>query len=160
MHRSQTRNESGGYTLIELLIVIAIIATIVGFVLPQLQDAREKGIDAAIRSTYANLRAEAALFRSHSVSDDFDGFCASSANPDVTKFLEAGASRSPHSYTTDADSDGEPEATCNTNTDKTDWAASVELNESGPGGDPVYWCVDSNGFNGETVEEAANGSCA
>ncbi len=51
-----------GFTLIELLVVIAIIGILASVVLASLNTARDKGADAAIKSTINNTRAEAELY--------------------------------------------------------------------------------------------------
>ena len=56
------RNNKKGFTLIELLVVIAIIGILSSVVLASLNTARQRGADAAIKSTINNTRAEAELW--------------------------------------------------------------------------------------------------
>ncbi|MDO8492232.1 MAG: type II secretion system protein [bacterium] len=50
-----------GFTLIELLVVIAIIGILSSVVLASLNTARNKGADAAVKSTLAGIRAQAEI---------------------------------------------------------------------------------------------------
>ncbi len=70
MTKSQTR----GFTLIELLVVIAIIGILASVVLASLNSARNKGADAAIKSSINNARAQAELIYDNSGSS-YDGVC-------------------------------------------------------------------------------------
>ncbi len=50
------------FTLVEILIVVAIIGTLSTVVISNVQGARDKGMDAAAKETLASARAEAAYF--------------------------------------------------------------------------------------------------
>ncbi|MBX4197820.1 type II secretion system GspH family protein [Candidatus Parcubacteria bacterium] len=56
------KNIRKGFTLIELLVVIAIIGILSAVVLASLNNARDKGSNAAIKSTVNNARAQAELY--------------------------------------------------------------------------------------------------
>ena len=64
-----------GFTLIELLVVIAIIGILASVVLASLNTARDKGADAAIKSTINNTRAQAELFYDDN-SNSYTGLCS------------------------------------------------------------------------------------
>ena len=54
-------NTKRGFTLMELLVVIAIIGILASVVLASLNSARNKGADAAIKSSINNTRAQAEI---------------------------------------------------------------------------------------------------
>jgi prepilin-type N-terminal cleavage/methylation domain-containing protein len=54
----------GGFTLLELLVVVAIIGIITALVLVALSSARNKGGDAAVKSNLATVRSRAEIFYS------------------------------------------------------------------------------------------------
>ncbi len=51
-----------GFTLLELLVVVAIIAIIVSVLLVSLNESRNKGVDAAIKSNLGTIRGQSELF--------------------------------------------------------------------------------------------------
>lgn len=61
-HLRDAKGHLKGFTLIELLVVIAIIGILSSVVLASLNTARNKGADAAIKSSLNNARAQAELF--------------------------------------------------------------------------------------------------
>ena len=59
------KNYKKGFTLIEILVVIAIIGILSSIVLASLSSARSKGEDAAIQTTVSNMRVQAELLYSN-----------------------------------------------------------------------------------------------
>ena len=125
-----------GFTLIELLVVIAIIGILASVVLASLNSARDKGADAAIKSTINNVRAQAAIYFEN--NGDYNNFCASLA--------EAAASVN--------NTGGVGTWTCNTDASPTTiFAVSGQLSNPAQ-----YYCVNSTESK-VSASPAANGIC-
>lgn len=74
---SATRFAKSGFTLIELLVVIAIIGILASVVLASLNSARNKGTDAAIKSTFSQLRTQMESYYDTSTAKNYGtaGWC-------------------------------------------------------------------------------------
>jgi len=117
-----------GFTLIELLVVIAIIGILASVVLASLNTARAKGVDAAIKSSINNARAQAEIYYTDN-SQSYAGVCAAAntATPGGIATMKTGATNAGGTVVcTDA---------------TTAWAMSSSLKA-----DTTHWyCVDSTG---------------
>ena len=122
-----------GFTLIELLVVIAIIGILASVVLASLNSARDKGADAAAKSSLNNMRAQAELSYDNN-SNEYDNVCA-----DIADGLAA------------AENAAGP-TDCGNST--TAWAAQVELLGE-IDGSTAYYCVDSTGVSTTTTTDFA-----
>ncbi len=123
-----------GFTIVELLIVIAIIGILVAVVLGALGDARDEGLEAKIKSEMTMLAKRAKVDEAQALTYDVvcgsNGFATSTDIARIITSIERFA----------------PEAVvCNSTTEA--FAASVALSST------THWCVDSAG-TGKNVNVA------
>ncbi len=76
-----------GFTLVELLVVIAIIGVLSSIVLSQLSEARRKGADASIRSTFKNIQTASLLYYDH--FGNYTSICSHEGNSVVPSNISA-----------------------------------------------------------------------
>ncbi|KND49165.1 MAG: hypothetical protein AB203_02090 [Parcubacteria bacterium C7867-008] len=141
-----------GFTLIELLVVIAIIGILSSVVLASLNTARNKGVDAAVKTNLGEARGQAELFYDannfHYVgtAGTVDDVCFSGASVGGVRgiygsvsFAGTSSGGSPTVAMTGSPS-SPTEAACHA--DMTAWAASAPLRHQVN----MYYCVDSTGI--------------
>jgi prepilin-type N-terminal cleavage/methylation domain-containing protein len=164
--RGLALSRSKGFTLIELLVVIAIIGLLAAVVLASVGTARNKGVDAAVKSNLDNARAAAELYASNN-SNSYANVCSvgSSASPAGIATIVGGAATTTGSTVT-AYSNGTtgstaietaPSGSTPAGTVCADgasyWVAQAPLSAS----TGTYWCVDNTGNSkGESALLAAN----
>jgi prepilin-type N-terminal cleavage/methylation domain-containing protein len=144
---------SKGFTLIELLVVVAIIGILAAVILANLNSARTKGTDAAIKAELANSRSQAQLFYDDS-AEVFTDVCTAvggigpivlSATQKLNGAAVVGDNAVAFAY--DASGAAAGSVVCHDSIDA--WAAIVSLKN--PSTLDAGWCVDSTGASKEAT---------
>ena len=118
-------SRKAGFTLIELLVVIAIIAMLSAVVLGQLNQARGKGADAAVKANLSNLRRQAEIYYDKQNPNSYSGMCGGDAT--IAAMITAA------------------NATCNSGQNTYIARAPLNIqNQVNPTSGIDYWCVDAN----------------
>ena len=125
--------KSKGFTIIELLVVVAIIAVLASIVLVNVTSYIAKGKDASIKANLATVRTNAAVFYDNQNPSTYAGFAAAGCvvTGSDTLFTTPRAAIVNAGGTVD----------CAASTASA-WCAKSTLYVSGS------WCVDSTGFSG------------
>ena len=134
-----------GFTLIELLVVIAIIGILSSVVLASLNTARNKGADAATKSSLANARAQSEIFYDDQTPISYVAICTSATG--ISPMTNSAANSSGTTVNNDlATAGAATRTTCHVNPAGTAWVASSPLRSTAG-----YWCVDSTGTSTQKV---------
>ncbi len=127
---------SSGFTIIELIVVIAIIAVLAAIVLVNVTSYIGKGKDAAVEANMDTLLLNSAVYYNDpNNNSDFSGFCT---DPTYTSVAAAVGNDNSVLY-----------ANCGTSPSSTFVACANLVYASGN-----YWCVDSTG-----IKKSESGSC-
>ncbi len=135
-----------GFTLIELIVVIAIITLLSTIVLGSLNSARNKSADSAIKGQMATLRSQAELYNDAN-GNSYANVCnLGAAAPNGTKgiytMLVGAANITASSIVTNAATAGAANTvTCHATVGS--WVAEAPL-KSNPS---IMWCVDNSGVS-------------
>lgn len=151
-----------GFTLLEVLVVAAIIAVLMGVVIAMLTSARSKGGDAGVKSNLKSAIPQGEIFfgTNTAASNSYTNVCTNGvvggAQGVGLMVLTAAKNAGLSSYAINGTGSGTT-ATCNANANA--WAAEVPLSGS-TNASPNMWCVDSVGkAKVETVSIGAGASC-
>jgi prepilin-type N-terminal cleavage/methylation domain-containing protein len=138
-------NLKRGFTLLELLVVVAIIGLLSAVVMASLNSARNKGGDAAVQANLKNAISQGEIFNTSNtaVPNSYTNVCTNGVVGGVNGVgafvLAAAKANGLASYATDGIGTLAT-ATCNDSSGA--WAAEVPLKSVGAN---KMWCVDSTG---------------
>ncbi|MFZ2523483.1 MAG: prepilin-type N-terminal cleavage/methylation domain-containing protein [Minisyncoccia bacterium] len=154
-------NYNKAYTLVELLVVVAIIGVLSSIVITSANQSRAKGIDAAVKTNLVNAKLQAEVYfikNGESFNNGTSNICASDFAQDGTTksiknylitAIEAFGSTS-YTYSTALfTASTATRAACHATANK--WAMESPLKTGG------NWCVDSAGTSKYTNTTLASG---
>jgi prepilin-type N-terminal cleavage/methylation domain-containing protein len=138
---SGTKNKKAGFSLIELLIVIAIIGILSTIILNSLSESRARAYDSKIKQQLSSFRTAAELYFA-SRGDNYApaAVSCSSINSIFNDFSPQ--TGSPGLYIADGNLPPEVQKACRASASA--YAVKVSLYKG-----TSYWCIDSKGFSGE-----------
>src|SRR3989344_1173069 len=135
-----------GFTILELLVVVAMIGILSAIVLTSLSKARYKGGDGGVKSNLRNAISQGEIFYGTNTAavNTYTGVCTNpgpvgGAKTVAEHMLAAVKAAGLTTYVTNAIGTG---ATATCNDSATLWAAEVPLRGAGVN---QMWCVDSSG---------------
>mgnify|MGYP001567426277 FL=1 len=147
------KNFKKGFTLIELLVVIAIIGILASIVLASLTSARNKGKDAAIKSSLSSLRAAGEI--SFDSDTDYRAVCTEAGGAAGESTLSASGEYAKVNTAIDTQKGGTNNTVCNESTNSAAFVAWVPMVTSAQ-----WFCIDSTGIAKSLTSAPAAGVTA
>ncbi len=144
-----------GFTLLELLVVVGLVAVLAAVIIAVLSTARNKGANAGIQSNLFNAISQGEIFfiSNTSVPNSYTAVCTNGAVGGVQgiglNVFTAAKAGGLQNYSTNT-TGGVGVATCNDSA--TAWASEVPLKTGG------FWCVDSTGISKQTNNSIGSGT--
>jgi prepilin-type N-terminal cleavage/methylation domain-containing protein len=146
-----------GFTLLEVLVVTAVIGILSGIVLAALTNARDRSYDAAVKDNLANLRTQAGIFHDNNghYGDGVGLFPVDCLAFPSSLFVIDSVANSMVIAADDASKNGTVQCTTNTDpgSNASAWSAEAPLS------DGSVWCVDSEGSATIKTTPTTNGVC-
>jgi prepilin-type N-terminal cleavage/methylation domain-containing protein len=137
-----------GFTLLELLVVVAIISLLAVISLAFLGDSKDKGGDAGVKQALVNARSQAEVYYANNAGS-YEGVCSTGAARGIDKQVRAAARAygiTPQEDYFDTAGDYDTEA-CHDSEDE--YAVWVPLNDS-TFAVPRGFCIDSHNITRES----------
>ena len=147
-------NLKKGFTLLELLVVVAIIGILAAVILTNSSTARNKGNDAGVKSNLSTARNQGEIFYNTNTEspNSYTGVCTNGvvggAQAVGVQVLAAAKAVRLSSYAINT-TGTLTTATCNEN--PLAWAAEVPLTTAG-----LMWCTDSTSISKQTSTSIGN----
>ncbi len=149
-----------GFTLLELLVVIALIGLLAAIVMASLGTSRKRGDSASIKSTMSSMRGQAELFYANNGSSygpvhtaDYGATSKCGTATTTNLFGSTSVTGSLRNAITSINTKVGSTASTSCAISATSWAFSATL------GDSSAWCVDSTGAAQATIINLTTSRC-
>lgn len=156
MQLSVQKLHKKGFTILELLVVLALIGIITVLALAYMQSSKEKGGDGGVRQNIINARSQAEVYYANN-NESYNGVCSTVTARAIGKMVRAAAKAhglTPSDPYADTDVGAWNAEACHDSTDE--YAVWVPLSGS-TAGTPRGLCIDSHNVTREGNSPLLNG---